>query len=463
MNRYFSALFSGAACSFLACAVSAATISGFTVTGNEAKLTITYSLDAAAFVTGDILVDDESLGAETGDFVGTVNMKVSAGKQTAYWFPRASIPGRSIAANKLKVRLSVRALTDPPPYLVTDLTRAQPELKYYESSNAVPEGVTAKRYKLDRILLRRIPAKGESFQMGATGDQRTVTLTNDFWMGVYPVTQRQYYMVRRVQNATKATPPEFTDSEDSAMRPVNNVSFSDLQGWQCFNNNGREYKAWKEGPDTSHFFYAWRTIFTDVPMDLYMPTEAQWEFACRGGNTADYFADVDKIAWHAGNSNGETHPVGLKLPNGYGLYDMQGNVREATLDGWKSDLGTEPATDPFTAWTDGSNRCTYRGGSYADDADACKASSRFSSPGSWGGSYSTRDTKLGVRICSTIWTSTTGTKVDYTATLATALDTRGQDEDSATILTFDSGFILREVSNECDLAGVTPGLLLFVK
>src|SRR4029450_4066176 len=78
-----------------------------------------------------------------------------------------------------------------------------------------------------------------------------------------------------------------------------------------------------------------------------LPTEAEWEYAARAGSDSSYSGPLDQVAWYAANSDDETHPVGQKKPNAWGLYDVQGNVRE-----WVSDLYganyyiNSPAVDP---------------------------------------------------------------------------------------------------------------------
>jgi len=111
---------------------------------------------------------------------------------------------------------------------------------------------------------------------------------------------------------------------------------------------------------------------------LRLPTEAEWEFACRGGTITSRYGDLDSIAWHAGNSAGRTHPVGAKLPNGFGLYDMIGNVWEWCSDWYGSDyyrnceLGATdpkgPGPGPFRV---------LRGGSWDHQGDKCRVSFRL--------------------------------------------------------------------------------------
>jgi len=111
---------------------------------------------------------------------------------------------------------------------------------------------------------------------------------------------------------------------------------------------------------------------------LRLPTEAEWEFACRAGTTTSRYGDLDVIAWHSGNSEGRTHPVGAKLPNGFGLYDMIGNVWEWCSDWYGSDyyrnceLGATdpkgPGPGPFRL---------LRGGSWDHSGDKCRASFRL--------------------------------------------------------------------------------------
>lgn len=103
---------------------------------------------------------------------------------------------------------------------------------------------------------------------------------------------------------------------------------------------------------------------------LELPSEAEWEYACRAGQREDYVRDLSEYAWFAGNSN-EVQPVGLKGPNSFGLYDMLGNVWEWCADTWHETYAGAP-TDA-TVWVDAtSENRVARGGSVEHDAEACQ-------------------------------------------------------------------------------------------
>jgi formylglycine-generating enzyme required for sulfatase activity len=110
-----------------------------------------------------------------------------------------------------------------------------------------------------------------------------------------------------------------------------------------------------------------------------LPTEAEWEYACRAGTTTKYsFGDSESqlgdYGWYDKNSGGTTHPVGGKKPNGWGLYDMHGNVFEWCQD-WYGDYPSGSTTDP-TGAASGSYR-VYRGGGWFLISDYCHSAYRF--------------------------------------------------------------------------------------
>ena len=151
------------------------------------------------------------------------------------------------------------------------------------------------------------------------------------------------------------------------------------------------------GPSTSND--SWNGIECDFTKNGYrLPTEAEWEIAARGGLTGNVWAgtatesELDDYAWFTTNSENKTHEVKKKQPNGYGLYDMSGNVWEWCWD-WYDNYETNQ-TDPTGPATAGSYR-VYRGGSWINSATNCRASYR-----SYGWPY--RRSHLGFRLARSV-------------------------------------------------------------
>jgi len=166
--------------------------------------------------------------------------------------------------------------------------------------------------------------------------RHTVRITRGFEIGIHEVTQAQWGAV------TGSNPSRFWGRD----RPIENVSWNDIQRFlQVLNKQ-------KDG-------YRYR-----------LPTEAEWEYAARAGVTEALYGELDAIAWHRGNSEGHTHPVGRKQPNAWGLYDMLGNVREWVDDWWLRKYEASIESDP-TGPTLGQFKMT-RGGSYVESLGALR-------------------------------------------------------------------------------------------
>lgn len=185
--------------------------------------------------------------------------------------------------------------------------------------NHDPNDGWADEYKTTKIVLRRITPG--SFVMGAekTNMYHLVTLTKPFFIGVFEVTQRQWELVMGTR------PSHFKDNYEK--RPVESVSFDMIRG--------RDLGAkWPKGEDVDAYsFLGILRKRTGLKFDL--PTEAQWEYACSAGADTEYSYGSDpdgRYMWFGDNSEGQTHEVGLKLPNKWNLFDMHGNVSEWCLN-----------------------------------------------------------------------------------------------------------------------------------
>ncbi len=178
--------------------------------------------------------------------------------------------------------------------------------------------------------------------------QHKVTLTQPFYLGKYELTQAQYAKVM-------GTNPSRTKGDNL---PVHNV-------------------AWKDADEFC------RKLSKQLGRPVLLPTEAQWEYACRAGTTTAYhsgntIADLDRVGWHAGNSGGRLHAVGEKLPNAWGVYDMHGNIREFVRDLYSPDPLAD-AVDPTGPKTGDPNNHVVRGGAYTANAALvlnCRAATR---------------------------------------------------------------------------------------
>jgi formylglycine-generating enzyme required for sulfatase activity len=174
-----------------------------------------------------------------------------------------------------------------------------------------------------------------------------VRISRGFEMGKYEVTQAQWEAVMG------SNPSHFKGDN----LPVENVSWDDIQGFiQRLNGLSQRYT-------------------------FRLPTEAEWEYACRAGTTGDYAGSLDAMAWYEANSGNRTHPVGQKQPNAWGLYDMHGNVWEWCQDWYDYNYYEQsPGTDPQGP-SSGSRRVN-RGGSWYLSAAHCRSANRLGhSPG----------------------------------------------------------------------------------
>ena len=187
-----------------------------------------------------------------------------------------------------------------------------------------------------------------------------VTISRSFYLGQYTVTQDQWTAVMG------SNPSQYTGGNN----PVENVSWDDAQEFIGRLNAMEGHSRYR------------------------LPTEAEWEYAARAGATTAYCFgdDVNELsnhAWFYGNSGNATHPVGQKLPNAWGLYDVHGNVCEWVQD-WYGEYADNIEIDP-NGVSEGSRR-VLRGGSWYYDAANCRLAYRLSDlPGN-------RGSRIGFRL-----------------------------------------------------------------
>ena len=280
---------------------------------------------------------------------------LTPGKHRVWWNARAA--GLREAAEAVDVRVAYEG----PTYCVVDLSGGVNAKSYPVSY--LP-GISPKdwsdEYRTTKLVLRRIPAG--SFIMGSDqgSESRRVALTKPFYMGVFEVTQKQWEFV---MGSWPGSTPSSSYGRGDAY-PAYYVSYNDIRG----SSSGARWPA-SAAVDASSFLGRLRAK-TGLEFDL--PTEAQWEYACRAGTATTYYwgdAMDGAYAWYMGNSGSTTHPVGTRTPNAWGLYDMSGNVWEWCRD-WCGTLAY--GADPVGS-ASGSDRMLC-GGSWGSSADGCTSS-----------------------------------------------------------------------------------------
>ncbi len=328
--------------------------------------------------------------------------------------------------------LSFTLSATPPDYLVVDLSQGSAATNYPVSyPSSIPVGGWSDSFKTTNLVLRRIPAG--TYTMGSPTNelgrltnemQHTVTLTKDYYIGVYEVTQKHW------ERVMDDWPSFFTNAAYREFRPVEQVSYNDIRGATVGTN-------WPvSGNVDANSFVGMLRQKTGLRCDL--PTEAQWEYACRAGTTnalnSGYdltstsndlrVAEVGRYSYNGGSSNtsdvdtnGGTDKVGSYMPNAWGLYDLHGNVWELCLD-WYADHCDE-ATDP--SGTDAGSNRMVRGGSYISIAKSCRSAYRYSY------SPSQPTSKIGFRIAIPASQTTTASRLldsrDYKLSVVSARGT----------------------------------------
>lgn len=225
-------------------------------------------------------------------------------------------------------------------------------------NNDLPYKATCESFNVRGVPFNMVYVEGGTFLMGATVEQEGLATDNEYPQHV--VTLSSFYIgqtqvTQELWEAVMGDNPSVNRGDNQ--RPVENITWYDCQDFISKLNTltGKEFR---------------------------LPTEAQWEYAARGGRYSQGYKYsgsniTDEVAWHNSNSKDSTHPVASKMPNELGLYDMSGNVWEWCNDYYEA-YASKPQVDPTGPET-GSKK-VMRGGSYFSTSDYGRVSNRFSPP-----------------------------------------------------------------------------------
>ena len=251
----------------------------------------------------------------------------------------------------------------------------------------------------DGVTMELVNIPSGTFMMGSPeteqdrwpeeGPQHQVTITQPFYMGTYEVTIGQYLAYLNAGGDPSGV--DFADGDCPVEAYGDSYRMKTSSGAFWGNLNQPMVEVSWSG---ARSFSQWLADRTGRAVTL--PTEAQWEYACRAGSTTRFYYGDDadysllgKYAWYVGNSASQTHPVGQKTPNAWGLYDMHGNVWEWCKD-WYGSYASANVVDPHGP-ASGSYR-VIRGGGWVNVARDCRSAKR-----GWNGPENTYD-RFGFRV-----------------------------------------------------------------
>ena len=401
---------------------------------------ITYKLNQApAIVTVDIVTNalggaGASIGGENlrevwgdvGRIIGLKHDFSTPYEGVIHWVPyRTAFKDIDLdfAANSVKAAVTAYPTNDPPDYVVVRLDMKESDgnaaklpqklargsgVRFYPNVESLPGGLLENlEYRENKMVLRRVPAAGVEWMMGSATNAgsrqaayeipRLVMLTRDYYLGVFECTQKQRQYLNSDGSGRGAV------NSHNGYKTLEEFNRTPMTGWSYNALRGESSDTTVLSQPTSSSQLGKLRSLTKIDFDL--PTNAEWEYACRAGldgptgiANIDIDWDVsqvcDRMAWTKVNSTNVVdgvpttgpvaHIVGLKEPNAWGFYDMLGNAWEMVVDlfqtgqplfdgfGGRSDVGyAEPVVDPVvasqeTAPTDAKSRIR-RGGGVAEE------------------------------------------------------------------------------------------------
>ena len=405
----------------LATGLAAAAAPSVTVTSltqaADRTITVAYTLaDGPAVITLDIETNSTSWASIGGKDLcraqGDVWKLVNAAAGTIIWRPSGDAILPIFPAGEVRAVVTAWPTNDPPTYMVVDLTEnAAERLRYYQNADFVPGGVLSNTdYRISKMLMRKIPAAGVTWTMGSVTEggyaneaPHTVTLADNYYLACFTLTEAQGQLVT---GQTAANLSNFTI--EGAMRPCTKISYiyARENTYNVNTDTGATYK-YPNAPHPWSFLGRLRARTGNL-VDFDLPSEAQWEYACRAGTGDGHWNDGGLIAtdpmpgryganggsaarigssWppvfrEVGPTNG-TAVVGSYAPNAWGLYDMHGNALEWCLDWYAADIstlnGAVNANGLYLAdgTTAGENR-VRRSGYFLSGINDCRSATRGS-------------------------------------------------------------------------------------
>ena len=384
---------------------------------SKREVRIAYALaNASAVITLDIqtnVANDVwiSIGGEhIRQVTGDCWKVIEAGTHSILWDPSIDLPGQRVATGGARAVVKAWALDNTPDYMVVDISSGalQNSQKYYPAVEFLPGGLLGNPdYRTTSIVMRKIMAKNVEWTMGsANWDQiektHKVKMVNNYYIGVFPITQKQWEIPELDDDNGNWGRGRFKNSECYAMRPMEKVSYYMIR--KAAGNWNDDSMNYPHAPADASYLGMLRRR---TGLDFDLPTEAQWEFAARAGHADGFWgngavANISQANFFGADPNfpgrckltggyvdGTTDPgdnctaehgtavVGTTTPNDWGLYDMNGNVWEWTLGGYKADISGNDTGAAYSESNADAGKICVRGGSWCDVPASCRSSNRW--------------------------------------------------------------------------------------